>query len=126
MIWHQRFPILGYRHTLSGRLNRTVGNREVYFYVDFFDADGTRINPLGPPKLPNTGWGGGSGSYYYPGAIFTTDPNDTWNLFSVTFGPGSNTYIPPSAKSFQMGAFILNGAGNTTCRFADFSVVVSL
>ena len=125
VIWRQKFPIWAYRYTLSGRLNRTVGNRACYLYVDFFDADDTRINPVGPPPLPSTGWGGRD-SYYYVGGVQDTDANDVWNLFSVTFGPGSGTYLPPSAKSFQVGTFIINGAGNTTCRFADFSVVVSL
>ena len=122
LFFTERFPIADYRYTISGRLNRTVGNRACYLYVVFFDADGDEINASPSPA----GWGGGRGrTYYYPGYIGQGAANDVWNLFSVTFGPGSNTSVPPTAKSFEMGTFIFGGAVNTTCRFADFSVIVT-
>ena len=124
-----KIPIVDLRYTVSGRLNRTLGNRACYIYVNFFDADGTVINP---GSAPNTGWGGSRyATNYYLGIISPIQSNNVWNLFSVTFGPGSNTYIPPSAKSFLIGTFIIGtesgeGQGNATCRFTDFSVVISL
>ena len=125
----QKIPIADLRYTVSGRLNRTLGNRNCYLYVTFYDSDENAIDSTGNPL---TGWRSQAhGNYYYPGAVAITDRNDVWNQFSVTFGPGSTTYIPPSAKSFQIGTFIIQsgvgeGSGNVTCRFADFSVVVSL
>ena len=123
LFFTEKFPIADYRYTISGRLNRTAGNRACYLYVVFFDADGGEIGLEG---AESTGWGGGrGGTYYYPGYIGQGATNNVWNLFFVTFGPGSNTLVPPAAKSFEMGTFIYGGAVNTTCRFADFSVIIT-
>ena len=129
LVFAPKIPIVDLRYTVSGRLNRTVGNRACYLFVNFFDADGTVIDP---GSALNTGWGGGRyATHYYPGQISPSQPNNVWSLLSVTFGPGSNTSIPPSAKSFRAGTFIVGtesgeGSGNATCRFADFSIVASL
>ena len=131
-LYAQKFPIVDLRYTLSAWMNRTAGTRGVAFNVEFYDADGTRIDPLSPP-LPGTGWYGRGSSYYF-GGIHGPGGNNTWKKGSVTFGPGSTTYIPPAAQSFQVGTLIYTQSpgnhpvydvGPVTCRVTGFSVIVT-
>ena len=128
----QKFPIVDLRYTVSAWMNRTAGTRGAAFAVEFYDADGTRIDPLSPP-LPGTGWYGRGSSYYF-GGIHGPSGNNTWKKGSVTFGPGSTTYIPPAAQSFQTGTLIYTQSpgnhpvydvGPVTCRVTGFSVIVT-
>ena len=125
----EKIPISDLRYTISGRVNRTLGNRRIFLYVTFFDSTG---NPIDSTGNPTTGWTGQANTnYYYMGSLATDSPNDTWNLFSVAFGPGSATYIPPSAHSFHIGTFMIQsgvgaGSGNVTARFSDFSIIASI
>ena len=123
-----KIPIADLRYVVSGRLSRTSGNRGLWIYVTFFDSDGSAIDSTGTPR---TGWAyHAHGHFYYFGHLAYTDSNDAWVSYSTTFGPGSTTYVPPAAKFFQIGTFIIasgngDGEGNVTGRFSDFSIVES-
>ena len=130
-LYAQKFPIVDLRYTLSAWMNRTAGTRGVAFNVEFYDADGTRIATT--PQPPATGWSG-RGSSFYMGGIHGPGGNNTWKKGSVTFGPGSTTYIPPAAQSFQVGTLIysqsprnhpVHDVGPVTYRVTGFSVIVT-
>ena len=127
----QKFPIVDLQYTVSAWMNRTAGTRGVCLAVLFYDADGTFIETSSSP--PSTGWAS-RGTYYYFGVINGPGGNNTWKKFSVTFGPGSTTYIPPAAQSFYVGTLIFTQSpgnhpvydvGPVTYRVTGFSMIVT-
>ena len=122
----EKFPVLDCQTKISCRMNRTAGDRLCRAVASFYNSDDELVAVL----PPGTGWVSIQGSYAVFGQIIGRERlNNEWNLFQATFGPGSNTFIPPSAASFSFGAMIIPVSSTesfaTTLRLADFSMIVT-
>lgn len=73
--YSEKIPIVDLRYTVSAWMNRTSGIRTFYFFVEFYDADDARIDPLSPPS-PSTGWVSRAYNYYF-GSITGAGGNNT-------------------------------------------------
>ena len=124
-MWSHKIPIVDLRYTLSAWMNRTAGTRHCAIATEFLDANGANI----APEPGHREWPAYGTTYYYVGYTAAVSKNNTWEKFSITFGPGSATYIPPAAQSFQTGFTILGSgtpaSGPVTCRVTGFSVIVT-
>ena len=89
----QKIPVVDLRYTVSAWMNRKAGTRHCAGFVEFLDANGANI----PPEVGHPEWATYGTTYYYFGYTNNPTKNNRNKKGSVTFGPGSTTYIPPAA-----------------------------
>ena len=125
IITSKKIPITDYQHTVSARMYRRSGTRSCSLFVSFFQGNNEFF-----AHSQRTGWVSSDDPFFVFGQKTPQDENSEWGLYSITFGPGNNVYVPPQVDSFKIGVFIAQ-AGDAPEPFAiilyvaDFSVVVS-
>ena len=125
IITSEKISLTNYQHTVSARMNRVVGARTCSLFISFFEGNNELF-----AHAQRTGWVSSDDPFFVFGRKTSQDENDAWGSYSIVFGPGINTYVPPTADSFKVGAFIAQ-AGDAPEPFAvvlminGFSVVVS-
>jgi hypothetical protein len=90
-------------YSLTAMLYASSGNnRNMYLYVNFYDAAGAQIT--------GTGWGGSMSGYVYGG----TPPADTWTRQGAQFGAGTGRNIPANTRSVEIGVWFQYSDGTSS------------
>lgn len=121
----QIIPIYDLRYTVSARLLRTNSRNTCSVQILFLNQNKGVLNPIGSRF---TGWVGTGGRFEGWVLVHFTgsEANSAWKKGEVTFGPGSPTFVPPSAKYFRMAIQNDNTDGGATVIYRVTAISVKI